>query len=74
MKEIAPSGAHIPDISPGSPNGGFRRIVTYTGSHLQRVRLLRAPDYNEQIFFSKMNPSHLRQCSNSSDTTSTGYN
>ena len=49
-------------------------LSNYTGSRLQRVRLLRAPGYNKQIFFSKTNPSHLRQCSKSSDTTSTSYN
>ena len=46
----------------------------YTGSRLERVRLLWAPSYNEQIFFSKTNLSHLRQCLKSSDTTSTSYN
>ena len=32
-------------------------FLTYTGSRLQRVRLLRAPAYNEQIFFSEVNAS-----------------
>ena len=34
----------------------------YTGSRLQRVRLLRAPAYNEQIFFSQINASDWYQC------------
>ena len=29
-------------------------LLTYTGSHLQRVRLLGAPGYNEQIIYSEM--------------------
>ena len=28
-------------------------LIYYTGSHLQRVRLLRAPGYNEKIIFSE---------------------
>ena len=48
--------------------------AVYTGSRLQRVRLLRAPTYNEQIFFSERNISDLYQCLKSSVTMGTAYN
>ena len=40
--------------------------LAYTGSRLQRVRLLRAHIYNESIFFSKRNTSDWHQCLKSS--------
>ena len=38
----------------------------YTGPCLQRVRLLRALGYNEQLFLSKKDTSGWRQCSKTS--------
>ena len=46
----------------------------YTGSCLQRVRLLRAPGYNEQIILSEKKTSHWHQCLKSSDIVNTAYN
>ena len=48
-------------------------FIHYTGSRLLRVRLLRTPSYNKQVFISKMNFS-LTSMFKSSDIESTGYN
>ena len=48
--------------------------IIYTGSRLQRVRLLRPPGYNKQIIFSKKMTSDWQYCLKSSDVTSTVFN
>ena len=56
------------------PNCLLQLVDMNTGSRLQRVRLLWASSYNQQLFLSERNTSAWHQCLKSVDIMSTAYN